>query len=147
MKPQKLLIAGMFLLLLACTATDKDPIEGSWKLVSFKWSFPDSATIEYPGNVETAYGSWMLSDTNSLYYYKYRTNADSAYELAFGDMSYKFDGKIYRETYLASDNDQLIGQTFHYQLTIKNDTLTLSGPGEGESEKLGCTVIEKYIRK
>jgi hypothetical protein len=126
---------------------NKSAIEGTWSLVYFKWVFPDSTYLEFPGNVKDCTGKWMLSGGNSLWYLKYMPSNSSTYTIEFGDMKYQFDGKIYQETYLSSQDNKFIGQTFHYSVSIKNDTLTLTGPGEGESEKLGCKVIEKFVRK
>lgn len=126
---------------------NKSAIEGTWSLVYFKWVFPDSTYLEFPGNVKEATGKWMLSDGNSLWYFKYMPSNSSAYTIEFGDVKYQFDGKIYQETILSSQDNKFIGQTFHYNISIENDTLTLTGPAEGESERLGCTVIEKLVRK
>jgi hypothetical protein len=126
---------------------NKSAIEGTWSLVYFKWVFPDSTYLEFPGNVKEATGKWMLLDGKSLWYFRYMPGNSSTYTIDFGDVNYQFDGKIYQETILSAKNSKFIGQTFHYNISIENDTLTLTGPGEGESEKLGCTVIEKFVRK
>lgn len=147
MKTQNLLFLLVLAILMSCTSKPKNPIEGTWNLVSFKWTFPDSSFFEYPGNITECSGKWMLLDSNSLWYFRYKPNNDSAFIIEFGDVKYSFDGKIYKETYRSSHDDKFIGQTFHYFVSIKNDTLTLTGPGEGESEKLGCVVIEKMVRE
>ena len=134
-------------MLLGCTGEIKNPIEGSWDLIYFRWTYPDSSFLEYPGNVKTCTYKWMLTDNNSLWYYRYQADADSSYISDIGDMEYKFDGKSYQETYMAAQDEKYIGQTFHYNVTIKNDTLTLSGPDKGEIERLGCSVFEIFVRK
>lgn len=134
-------------MLLGCTDATKNQIQGTWNLVYFKWNYPDSTFFEYPGNIKICNGKMMLLDDNSLWYFRYKTNTDSVYTLEFGDMKYKFDGKIYQETYLSAQDDKFIGQTFHYNVTISNDTLTLTGPGDGEVDKLGCNVLEIFVRE
>ncbi|MEN8119249.1 MAG: hypothetical protein ABFS35_02840 [Bacteroidota bacterium] len=146
MKTQKIIIVVLSAFLLSCNSVDKNPLEGTWKLIEFKFTFPDSTVIEYPGNVTKCYSSWMLSGSNSLWYYKYKTDLDTVYSIDFGDMTYTFDGKTYKETYLATQDEKFIGQTFTYEIEIKNDTLTLSGPAPNEVEKLGCTVYEVLVR-
>jgi hypothetical protein len=146
MKTQTFIYLFVLAIFIGCTSKQKNPMEGSWKLAYFKWTFPDSTYLEYPGNVNECTGKWMLLDSNSLWYFRYKPNNDSAYIIEFGDMIYKFDGKIYQETYLSAQDDKFIGKTFHYNISIENDSLTLSGPGEGESEELGCVVLEKFIR-
>ena len=147
-----IILACIVLLVSACQnkKTDdmnKSAIEGTWSLVYFKWVFPDSTYLEFPGNVKECTGKWMLSDGNTLWYFRYMPGDKSTYTIEFGDGNYQFDGKIYQETFVSSQDSKFIGQTFHYNISIENDTLTLTGPGEGESEKLGCTVIEKFVRK
>ena len=61
-------------------------------------------------------------------------------------MKYKFVGKLYQETYLSAQDDKFIGQTFHYNVTISNDTLTLTGPQDEEVNKLGASVLEIFVR-
>jgi hypothetical protein len=73
-------------LLLCCTSEKKSAIEGTWELTYFKWSFPDSVFFEYPGNIKMCDSRFMVSDDNSLWYFKYKTNTDSAYTIEFGDM-------------------------------------------------------------
>ena len=82
-----------------------------------------------------------------MWYFRYKPNANSAYSIDFGDMKYKFDGKVYQETYISAQDDKFIGQTFHYKVKISNDTLTLTGPQDGEVEKLGASVIEVFVRE
>lgn len=148
MKAQNLLILIVLAILMSCKGNPKNPIEGTWNLVYFKWTFPDSAFLEYPGNVAACNGKFMLLDSNSLWYFRYKPNNDSAYIIEFGDVKFKFDGKTYQETYKSAQDDKLIGLTFHYNVSINNDTLTCSGPvGEGESDKLGCVVLEKFVRE
>jgi hypothetical protein len=147
MKTQNLLILIALAILISCTSKSKSPIEGSWSIVSYKWTLPDSTFFEYPGNIKECTGKWILSDSNSLWYFRYKFNNDSAYIVEYGDTKYKFDGKIYQETYISAKDDKCIGQTFHFEVSIKNDTLTISGPAEGEAEKLGCIILEKYVRK
>ncbi|NMC36894.1 MAG: hypothetical protein GYA41_01040 [Bacteroidales bacterium] len=62
-------------------------------------------------------------------------------------MTYSFDGMIYQETYVLSHDDEYIGQTFHYYVSVENDTLTLSGPLEGDIERLGCLVHEQFVKE
>ena len=147
MKTQNLLILIVFAILMSCASNPINPIEGTWNLVSFKWTFPDSTFLEYPGNVAACSGKLMLLDRYSLWYFRYKPNNDSAYIIEFGDMIFKFVGKIYQETYKSAHDDKFIGLTFHYDVSINNDTMTFSGPGEGESDKLGCFVLEKFVRE
>jgi hypothetical protein len=50
MKTPNLLILFVLAILMSCTSKPKNPIEGTWNLVSFKMTFPDSTFMEYPGN-------------------------------------------------------------------------------------------------
>jgi len=147
MKTLNLLTVIVLAILMSCASKPKNPIEGTWNLVYFKFIFPDSTFLEYPGNVAACSGKFMLLDSNSLWYFRYKPNNDSAYIIEFGDVKFKFDGKTYQETYKSAQDDKFIGLTFHYDVSINNDTLTLSGPGEGESDKLGCVVLEKFVRE
>jgi len=146
MKPQILSILVGAILLLSCTHATKNQIQGTWNMVYFKWNFADSTFFEYPGNIKICNSKMMLLDNNSLWYFKYKTNTDSAYTIEFGDTKYKFNGKIYQETYISAQDDKFIGRTFHYNVTISNDTLTLTGPEDGEVDKLGCNVLEIFVR-
>ncbi len=125
----------------------QSPIEGAWEIVYFKWTYPDSTFDEYPGNITMCDNTWILSGNNSVWYFKYKTNTDSTYIIEFGDVNYKHDGELYQETYLSSFDDMRIGRTLNFNIAIKNDTITLTGPGEGEEEILGCKVREVYVRK
>jgi len=147
MKTQILSILVGATLLLSCAHATRNQIQGTWNLVYFKWNYSDSTFFEYPGNIKICNGKMILLDNNSLWYFRYKTNADSAYIVEFGDTKYKFNDEIYQETYISAQDDKFIGQTFHYNVTISNDTLTLTGPGDGEVDKLGCTVLEIFVRE
>ena len=45
MKTRNLLILIVLAILMSCTSKPKNPIEGTWNLVSFKFTFPDSTFL------------------------------------------------------------------------------------------------------
>ena len=147
MKTRILSILVGAIMLTACTDAAENQIQGTWNLVYFKWIYPDSTVFEYPGNIQICNGRMMLLEDNAMWYFRYKPNANSAYSIDFGDMKYKFDGKVYQETYISAQDDKFIGQTLHYKVKISNDTLTLTGPQDGEVEKLGASVIEVFVRE
>lgn len=126
--------------------TKTTPSGGTWNLVSLKWTYTDSTSYEYPGNLVECSGRWIVSNDNSLFYYKYKTNEDTVYTIEVWDVKYKYESNIYEETYIEAPDNNLIGQKIHYKVSINNDTLTLSGPNKEESSILGCVVLEKYVR-
>lgn len=147
MKTKGLLFLILLVALFSCTRRPKNPLEGTWNLVHCKWTYPDSSFLEYPGNITTCSGKWIILDNKCLWYFRYKVQNDSIYKFEFGDMTYSYDGKIYQETYLLSQDDKYIGQILHYYVSIEKDTLTLSGPLEEDIEKLGCLVLEKFIKE
>ena len=135
-------------LLYACTKETKiNTIEGSWRLVSFKWIFSDSTIFEFPGNIKMASGRAMYTENHALWLTRFKKDDDSTYTTVFGDMKFNYDGKVYKETYISANDDIYIGQTYHYNLLIENDTLIQTGPIYGESQKAGFTISEIWVRE
>jgi len=147
MKTKLILFLMISIFFLSCSQKQPNPIEGTWNLIQLKWTFPDSTILEYPGNIEYCSSSWIASGNNSIWVFKYKTPNDTAFTIEFGETEYKYDGKTYQETYLSSNDDKFIGQTFSYNLRIKNDTLTLTGPAKEEQEKLGLKILEVFVKK
>ena len=124
---------------------EKSPIEGTWEMVSGKWTLADSTIFEYPGNIKDLGQLFMYSKNYFIFCGRFRP--DTVTMDNYGGGTYQFDENKYEETILYFPNPDNIGIKLAFELVIKNDTLIKTGPIGGDEKKFGTKLTEVYIRK
>ncbi len=142
-----IIILSLFILVAfnSCNQQEKSPIEGTWEMVSGKWTRPDSTIFEYPGNIKDLSQLFMYS--KNYFIYCGRFMSDTATRDNYGGGTYQFDENKYEETILYFSNPDNIGIKLAFELVIKNDTLIKTGPIGGDEKKFRTKLTEVYIRK
>ena len=115
----------IFAFLLSCTTNvqeKKNPIEGTWELVSSKWSSPDT-TSTFP---DTDYYRMikMISRTHFVFVIQDTSVENSD---GFGGGKYTLDGDKYTEHVEFLSDSELIGKSVTYTVKVEGDTLIQSG--------------------
>jgi hypothetical protein len=133
--------------LFGCSEKPGCQYDGSWKLVKASWVLSDSMKYEYPGNVASLDGSWIISGENSIYLMKYQLQGDTTFIFEYSKLTQKFEGNKIIEKYILPDRDDLVGKTETYNIEIKGDSLYFSGPVD-DSRKGGTPdLYQIYVRE
>ena len=142
-----IIILSLFILVAfnSCNQQEKSPIEGTWEMVSGKWTRPDSTIYEYPGNIKDLSQLYMFSKNYFMWCGRFMT--DTVTVNNWGGGSYQFDENKFEQTILYHPNPDIIGIKLVFELVIKNDTMIITGPIGGDEKKFGTKLTEVYIRK
>jgi len=141
-------ILSLFILVAfnSCNQQEKSPIEGTWEMVSGKWTPLDSTVVyEYPGYFKDVSQLFMYSKNYFIYCGRFMSDTDTTDN--YGGGTYQFDENKYEETILYNSNPDIIGTKLAFELVIKNDTLIKTGPIKEDEKKFGIKLTEVYIRK
>ncbi len=123
MKFLSLFLVFVFLLSSSTIAQEKkNPIEGTWELVSGKWSDPDT-TYLFPITdsgrqikmISRTHFVWMSQDTSRKDVY------------GFGGGKYTLDGDKYTEHIEIFYDPRGIGKSLTFKMRVEGDTLIQSG--------------------
>ena len=123
----------VILFLFVCSSCCKiSQVEGTWELVSAKWIFADTDTVEFP-NSEYDREVKMLGKTHLLFIRQDTTNNDLFFS---GGGTFALEGNKYTETLEFADWITDIGSTLTYECQFENDMWIMTGPvlEEGEEE-------------
>ncbi len=115
----------VFVFLLSCTTSaqeKKNPIEGTWELVSAKWTSPDTTSL-FPITdhdrqikmISRSHFVWISQDTS-------RKDVNG-----FGGGKYTLDGDKYTEHIEIFYDPRGIGKSFTFKMKVEGDTLIQSG--------------------
>ena len=137
----------IFVFLFGCTTSaveKKNPIEGTWELVSSKWSSPDT-TSTYP---DTDYYRMikMINKTHFIF-----VNQDTSVENSYyyGGGKYTLDGDKYTEHLEFFKEPEWIGKSITFTMKVEGDTLIQSGIYPAKKFGLGdydSDIYEVYKR-
>lgn len=115
----------VFVFLFGCTRTtveEKNPIEGTWELISGKSQYPDVTELwpdtDYERQIKIinqTHFVWINQDTSREHIY------------SFGGGKYTLNGDNYTEHIEMFILPSWIGKTIPFKIKIEGDTLILSG--------------------
>ena len=115
----------VFVFLLSCTTIaqeKKNPIEGTWEMVSSKWSDPDTTNLwpvtDYDRQIKKisrTHFVWISQDTSREGVY------------GFGGGKYTLDGDKYTEHIEIFYDPTWIGKSLTFTMKVEGDTLIQSG--------------------
>jgi hypothetical protein len=115
----------VFVFLFSCTTNvqeKKNPIEGTWEMISAKWSTPDT-TMFFPG---TDHERMIKIITNKHFVF---VNQDTSRKnfYGFGGGKYTFEGDNYTEHLEIFSPPSWIGKSITFTMKVKGDSLIQSG--------------------
>lgn len=123
MKFLSIFLVLVFLLSCMPSAQEKkNPIEGTWEMISAKWSDPDT-TIIWP-DTDSGRQIKMISNKHFVF-----VNQDIIREgfYGFGGGKYTLDGDNYTEHLELFRYSNWIGKSITFTMKVKGDTLIQSG--------------------
>lgn len=121
------------------------PVQGTWRLISATAvTKGDSVTTDYTK------GTGMIKIINESHFAFLRhdenTPKDSSNHFDAGGGRYTIEGNTYTEHLDFYANKNWEGNTFHFTISVNNDTLVQKGKEKVESENVDREIIEKYVR-
>jgi|GEM_PF-4737214 hypothetical protein len=129
MKKRLFLLLLPLISLAGCTSFDQAfIIEGTWNPVIMTWTEGD-VTYSYPdGNIESLEGRMIINDNHGTLFYTFKLKGDDRMYAYWGTSTFTYRNGIMTETCTDSSFKDMIGHTFSYRVTVKEDILTLEGP-------------------
>ncbi len=132
----------VFVFLLGCTTStveEKNPIEGTWEMISGKLSDPDTTYLfpvtDYDRHI------MMNSRTHTLWI---RQDTSRQVAVGFGGGKYTLEGDKYTELIETFFNPKCIGKWFTSTMEVKGDTLIQSGIWPAKQYGIGEHDMELY---
>lgn len=120
--------------------SEKNPIEGTWKLVYGEIRQNDSL------EVKDVTKSDFIKIINATHFAFFNQNKNSAEGFYGGAGTYTLNGKEYIETLDFIGTESLRGHVFPFTVEIKGDSLIQSGLEEVKEANIKRYIVEKYIR-
>jgi hypothetical protein len=111
---------------------EKNQVEGTWELVSAKWSYSDTNVVEFP-NSEYDREVKMIGKTHFLFIRQDTTNKDLFFS---GGGTYKLEGNRYTETLDVASWGTDIGSVITYDCQFNDSMWIMTGPVNVEGEEL-----------
>ncbi len=149
MKNTVILITAFFIVL-ACTpkdpvpesvkTKDKNPIEGSWKLVYADIRENDSLQVKDLSETD------FIKIINASHFAFFNQEEGTSENFVAGGGSYTFNGSDYIETLNFINASDYRGHEFRFKVEIKGDSLIQQGHEKIEEAGLDRYILEKYIR-
>lgn len=120
-------------------------LNGTWQLVSATTiSKGKSAVTDYRKNQRMIK---IINDTHFAFLnHSIHTQKDSSNHFDAGGGTYMLKGNQYTEHLEYYGDKNWEGKTFHFTVTLKNDTLIQKGVEKLEEENIDRVIIERYIR-
>ena len=122
----------------------KNPLQGTWKLVS-------ATTIRAGDTTVTDYtqGQEMIKVINDSHFAFLRHDTNQGKDTAIfgaGGGTYTLDGDKYSELLQYCNDRGWEGHQFSFTVSVKEDTLLQTGVEKLEKENIDQYIIEKYLR-
>jgi hypothetical protein len=132
----------VFVFLFGCTTTtveEKNPIEGTWEMISAKWSTPDTTMLfpatDYDRHIminSRTYTLWISQDTSRQDTY------------GFGGGKYTLEGDNYTQYSEIFVNQKAIGKSVTFTMKVKGDTLIQYGIWPAKKFGIGDYDMDLY---
>jgi hypothetical protein len=130
-----------------CSINQTNQLDGSWKLVESELTVNDSVSFKFPGNIKSMDGSWIISNTHSIYLINYLKDGATNYSVDYSKSIIRIEKNILSETYLVSNEKNLIGKTLTFDVQQKGDSLFFSGPTGNSKSITGYQLYEVFVRE
>ncbi|KAF2517232.1 hypothetical protein [Flavobacterium foetidum] len=130
----------------ACNSEKKNPIIGTWRLVSAETTDKDSTFSTFNANTK------MIKIINETHFaflnHDLKNGKDSTTALYFaGGGKYTLKDSIYTENLEYFNNRDWENNKFEFIVKVQNDTLIQKGIEKVEKLGVDHIIIEKYVRE
>jgi len=130
----------------SCNSEKKNPIEGTWRLISAETTEKDSTFSTFNKNAK------MIKIINETHFaflnHDLKNGKDSTTALYFaGGGKYTLKDSIYTENLEYFNNRNWENNKFEFVVKVQNDTLIQKGIEKVEKLGVDHIIIEKYVRE
>lgn len=119
---------------------EKNPIEGSWKMVYAHIKEKDSIQIKELSNTD------FIKIINASHFAFFNQDRGTSENFNAGGGTYVLSGSTYKETLNFINAPDYRGHVFPFEIEIKGDSLIQQGHEKLEAAGLDRYILEKYIR-
>lgn len=130
----------------SCNSEKKNPIEGTWRLISAETTEKDSTFSTFNKNTKMIK---IINDTHFAFLnHDLKNGKDSTTGLFFGGGGkYTLKDSIYTENLEYFNNRDWENNKFEFVVKVQNDTLIQKGIERVEKLGIDRIIIEKYVRE
>lgn len=132
--------------LTSCNSEKKNPIEGTWRLISAETTEKDSTFSTFNSKTKMIK---IINDTHFAFLnHDLKNGKDSTTALYFaGGGKYTLKDSIYTENLEYFNNRDWENSKFEFVVKVQNDTLIQKGVEKVEKIGVDRVIIEKYVRE
>jgi hypothetical protein len=132
--------------LTSCNSEKKNPIEGTWRLISAETTEKDSTFSTFNSKTKMIK---IINDTHFAFLnHDLKNGKDSTAALYFaGGGKYTLKDSIYTENLEYFNNRDWENSKFEFVVKVQNDTLIQKGVEKVEKLGVDRVIIEKYVRE
>ena len=130
----------------SCNSEKKNPIEGTWRLISAETTEKDSTFSTCKRKTKMIK---IINDTHFAFFnHDLKNGKDSTTALFFrGGGKYTLKDSIYTENLEYFNNRDWEDNKFEFVVKVQNDTLIQKGVERVEKLGIDRIIIEKYVRE
>ena len=145
-KAISILILILIITISACNSEKKNPIEGTWRLISAETTEKDSTFSTFNKNAKMIK---IINDSHFAFLnHDLKNGKDSTTALYFaGGGKYTLKDSIYTENLEYFNNRNWENNKFEFVVKVQNDTLIQKGIEKVEKLGVDHIIIEKYVRE
>ena len=144
----KKVVSILFLIIIisSCNSEEKNPIEGTWRLISAETTEKDSTFSTFNKNTKMIK---IINDSHFAFFnHDLKNGKDSTTALYFaGSGKYTLKDSIYTENLEYFNNRDWENNKFEFVVKVQNDTLIQKGVEKIEKLGVDRIIIEKYVRE
>lgn len=132
--------------LTSCTSEKKNPIEGTWRLISAETTEKDSTFSTFNSKTKMIK---IINDSHFAFLnHDLKNGKDSTTALYFaGGGKYTLKDSIYTENLEFFNNRDWENNKFEFVVKVQNDTLIQTGIEKVEKLGVDRVIVEKYVRE
>ncbi|WP_289662288.1 hypothetical protein [Flavobacterium panacagri] len=136
----------LIITLTSCNSEKKNPIEGTWRLISAETTEKDSTFSTFNKNAKMIK---IINDSHFAFLnHDLKNGKDSTTALYFaGGGKYTLKDSIYTENLEYFNNRNWENNKFEFVVKVQNDTLIQKGIEKVEKLGVDHIIIEKYVRE
>lgn len=130
------------LALLGCVSEKRNPVEGSWQILSGSQKTADTA---FSYSQENIFAIKMFSGNHVGWFGRYLRGGDTL--IYFGGGTFTLEGNNYTESVRYHSIPSAVGKAVPFEVEIRNDTLIQKGPRKtGEYVDSKWDLYEVWVR-
>ncbi|HEY1196263.1 hypothetical protein [Flavobacterium sp.] len=132
--------------LTSCTSEKKNPIEGTWRLISAETTEKDTTFSTFNSKTKMIK---IINDSHFAFLnHDLKNGKDSTTALYFaGGGKYTLKDSIYTENLEFFNNRDWENNKFEFVVKVQNDTLIQTGIEKVEKLGVDRVIVEKYVRE